>query len=132
MGKNSKKQFRRNERTYKGHQNLDKFLSDKKLQRKQIAKDGSCLFRAVAEQVSLIYVFNSREGSLVPRPLPPGEGPGAHRLRMCKITSKISVKVSVHYNLPRGTLTSNSNKKLGKSLSCPLPANRPNERFAFA
>ena len=53
MGKNSKKQFRRNERTYKGHQNLDKFLSDKKLQRKQIAKDGSCLFRAVAEQVKL-------------------------------------------------------------------------------
>ena len=70
--------------------------------------------------------------SLVPRPLPPGKGPGAHRLRMCKITSKISVKVSVHYNLPRGTLTSSSNKKLGKSLSCPLPANRPNERFAFA
>ncbi len=53
MGKNSKKQFRRNERTYRGHQNLDKFLSDKKLQRKQIAKDGSCLFRAVAEQVKL-------------------------------------------------------------------------------
>ena len=70
-------------------------------------------------------------GSLVPRPLPPGKGPGAHRLRMCKITSKISVKVSVHYNLPRGTLTSSSNKKLGKSLSRPLPANRPNERFAF-
>ena len=67
-----------------------------------------------------------------PGPSPPGKGPGTHRLRMCKITSKISVKVSMHYNLPRGTLTSNSNKKLGKSISCPLPANRPNERFAFA
>ena len=55
MGKNSKKQFRPNEKTYRGHQNLDKFLSDKKLQRKQIAKDGSCLFRAVAEQVKLKY-----------------------------------------------------------------------------
>ena len=54
MGKNRKKQFRRNEKTYKGHQDLDKFLSDKKLERKPIAKDGSCLFRAVAEQVRLI------------------------------------------------------------------------------
>jgi len=32
---------------------LDKFLSQKQLWRKSIAKDGSCLFRAVAEQVSL-------------------------------------------------------------------------------
>lgn len=30
---------------------LDKFLGSKNLWRKQIAKDGSCLFRAVAEQV---------------------------------------------------------------------------------
>ena len=32
---------------------LDEFLSQKQLWRKSIAKDGSCLFRAVAEQVSL-------------------------------------------------------------------------------
>lgn len=31
---------------------LDKFLGSKNLWRKPIAKDGSCLFRAVAEQVS--------------------------------------------------------------------------------
>ena len=30
---------------------LDKFLGSKNLWRKPIAKDGSCLFRAVAEQV---------------------------------------------------------------------------------
>ena len=30
---------------------LDKFLGSKNLCRKAIAKDGSCLFRAVAEQV---------------------------------------------------------------------------------
>ena len=30
---------------------LDKFLGSKNLWRKAIAKDGSCLFRAVAEQV---------------------------------------------------------------------------------
>ena len=63
------------------------------------------------------------EDSLIPRPLPLGKGPGAYQLRMCKMTSKISVKVSVHYNLPGGTLTCNSNKQLGTSLSCPLPAN---------
>ena len=60
MGKNSKKQFRRNERTYKGHHNLDKFLFDKHLERKPIAKDGSCLFRAVAEQVFIFCVLNIR------------------------------------------------------------------------
>lgn len=32
---------------------LDKFLGSKNLWRKPIAKDGSCLFRAVAEQVSV-------------------------------------------------------------------------------
>lgn len=37
---------------------LDKFLSQKQLWRKSIAKDGSCLFRAVAEQVSLRWYLN--------------------------------------------------------------------------
>ena len=44
MGKN-----RRDGRTYRV--TLDKFLADKQLQRKPVAKDGSCLFRAVSEQV---------------------------------------------------------------------------------
>ena len=34
-------------------ESLDTFLSHKQLWRKPIAKDGSCLFRAVAEQVSI-------------------------------------------------------------------------------
>ena len=41
-------------RTYKG--TLDKFLADKDLKRKSIAKDGSCLFRAVSEQVRKLIV----------------------------------------------------------------------------
>lgn len=36
---------------------LEKFLAQKQLWRKQIAKDGSCLFRAVAEQVRLWGVY---------------------------------------------------------------------------
>ncbi len=49
MGK--KRRMKIDGRTYKV--TLDKFLADKKLRRKCIAKDGSCLFRAVSEQVSL-------------------------------------------------------------------------------
>lgn len=30
---------------------IDRFLNERDLKRKAIAKDGSCLFRAVAEQV---------------------------------------------------------------------------------
>ena len=49
MGK--KKRMRIDGRTYKV--TLDKFLADRRLKRKFIAKDGSCLFRAVSEQVSV-------------------------------------------------------------------------------
>lgn len=49
MGKNSKR-MKIDGRTYRAA--LDKFLADKQLKRKFIAKDGSCLFRAVSEQVS--------------------------------------------------------------------------------
>lgn len=38
---------------------LDRFLEGKNLWRKHIAKDGSCLFRAVAEQVRHCAVFYS-------------------------------------------------------------------------
>lgn len=48
MGKNSKR-MKIDGRTYRAA--LDKFLADKHLKRKFIAKDGSCLFRAVSEQV---------------------------------------------------------------------------------
>ncbi len=48
MGKNSKR-LKIDGRTYRD--TLDKFLSDRQLRRKPIAKDGSCLFRAVSEQV---------------------------------------------------------------------------------
>ena len=41
--------------------------------------------------------------SLVPSPLPTQEeGSGAHRLRMCKIISRFSIKLFVYYSLPRG------------------------------
>lgn len=54
MGK--KKRMKIDGRTYRG--TLDKFLADKQLKRKPIAKDGSCLFRAVAEQVSINYFLH--------------------------------------------------------------------------
>lgn len=47
MGKKSKGKI--DGRTYRV--TLDKFLANKELRRKSIAKDGSCLFRAVSEQV---------------------------------------------------------------------------------
>ena len=61
-----------------------------------------------------------------------GEGPGTHRLRMCKSISKISVKLSVYYSLPHDILTSSSNERLGKCLRCRLPVNHSNEVFALA
>ena len=51
MGKNSK-HLRIDGKTYRV--TLDKFLADKELTRKSIAKDGSCLFRAVSEQVGTV------------------------------------------------------------------------------
>lgn len=48
MGKKSRR-MKWDGRTYRV--TLDKFLADKHLKRKSIAKDGSCLFRAVSEQV---------------------------------------------------------------------------------
>ena len=53
MGKKSKRYLRTEGRTYRV--TLDKFLADKKLARKSIAKDGSCLFRAVSEQVRCFF-----------------------------------------------------------------------------
>lgn len=50
MGKKSKR-MRIDGKTYRV--TLDKFLADKELTRKSIAKDGSCLFRAVSEQVGI-------------------------------------------------------------------------------
>lgn len=56
MGKKSgfqkSKRMKIDGRTYRG--TLDKFLADKQLRRKFVAKDGSCLFRAVSEQVCVI------------------------------------------------------------------------------
>ena len=48
MGKKSKR-MKIDAKTYRG--TLDEVLANKNLLRKAIAKDGSCLFRAVAEQV---------------------------------------------------------------------------------
>ena len=49
MGKKNWKSWKIDGKTYRV--TLDKFLADKRLTRKSIAKDGSCLFRAVSEQV---------------------------------------------------------------------------------
>ena len=38
---------------------MDSFLDENSLYRKPIAKDGSCLFRAVAEQVSMFSKVDS-------------------------------------------------------------------------
>ena len=47
-------------------------------------------------------------------------------------SSKISVKLSVYYSLPRDILTFSSNERLGKCLRCRLPVNCLNEVFALA
>lgn len=36
---------------------MDEYLRSQGFYRKKIAKDGSCLFRAVAEQVRLVLIF---------------------------------------------------------------------------
>lgn len=40
---------------------MDEFLKSKGFYRKKIAKDGSCLFRAVAEQVSTLSVITGHD-----------------------------------------------------------------------
>ncbi len=42
---------------------LDQYLEKQHLQRKPTAKDGSCLFRAVSEQVPTVHVRGGRSGS---------------------------------------------------------------------
>jgi hypothetical protein len=63
MGKNSKR-MKIDGRTYRAP--LDKFLADKQLKRKSIAKDGSCLFRAVSEQVWSLVEITIRPVYLFP------------------------------------------------------------------
>ena len=62
MGKKSKRPVKAHI-DYSAHGTLDTFLPAKNLCRKPIAKDGSCLFRAVAEQVCswsafILLLFN--------------------------------------------------------------------------
>ena len=67
--------------------------------------------------------------SYVPRPREKGlvqYTPTAH------VQNYQYVKLSVYYSLPRDSLTSSSNKCLGKRLRCPLPVNHLNELFALA
>ena len=47
--------------------------------------------------------------SLIPRPLAPGKVPGTCTHRLAMHVQDYHIKVSVHYNLPCGTLISSSN-----------------------
>lgn len=70
MSRQGKKQRRYKYDTKKESNAIDAFLSDRGMERKPVAKDGSCLFRAVAEQVgrdthtvfSCNLSFSSRHG----------------------------------------------------------------------
>lgn len=60
---------------------MDEYLESKGFYRKKIAKDGSCLFRAVAEQVWFVCgkraVFVAERGGRMPRAAARAPGPAS-------------------------------------------------------